>query len=140
MITRSGIEVTMDAEASHPDALVAEGLEPDSSIVSPSCPGLGKLARDDCATDNLPTARARAVNFQVGDVKTHIEVLGHVPLGAGANPPAGPVVVAARTRLCENANARSKTAADVNARALQRAKDVVGLVVIADRRIAAVER
>jgi hypothetical protein len=43
MINRSGIEVAMDAEASHPDALVAEALEPDSGIVSPGHPGLGKM-------------------------------------------------------------------------------------------------
>src|SRR5215510_4439758 len=140
MINRSWIEVAMDAEASHPDALVAEVLEPDSGIVSPSRPDRGKLARDDCGTEDCTSRRVRAVDFQVRDVKTHVEVLGHVPLGAGANPPAGPVVVAAHTGSCENANARSNTAAAVNARALQRAKDGIGLVVVADRRIAAVER
>src|SRR5262249_39193938 len=81
-----------------------------------------------------------AVDFQVRDVNTQVEVLGHVPLRAGANPPAGPVVVAARTRSCENTNARSSTAAAVNTRALQRAKDGIGLAVIAHPRNAAVER
>jgi len=104
MINRSGIEVAMDAEASHPDALVADGLQPDSGIVSPSRCGRAKCLRDDTvgtATENLPTARAHPVDFQVRDIKTHVEVLRHVPLGAGANPPAGPVVVAARLRSCK---------------------------------------
>src|SRR5262245_12972389 len=129
MITRSGIEVAMDAEASHPDVLVADGLEIGSNRV-----------RSNRDTGDGPSSRVHAVDFQVRDVKTQVEVLGHVPLRAGANPPAGPVVVAAHTRSCENANARSSTAAAVNTRALQRAKDGIGLAVIAHRRIAAVER
>jgi hypothetical protein len=94
MINRSGIEVAMDAEASQPDALVVGGLETDSGIVRPGHPGRGKCLRDDCGTEDCTSRRAHAVNFQIRDVKTHVEVLGH----------------AARTRLCENANARSKTA------------------------------
>src|SRR5262245_16393916 len=129
MINRSGIEVAMDAEASHPDVLVADGLEIGSNRV-----------RSNRDTGDGPSSRVHAVDFQVRDVKTQVEVLGHVPLRAGANPPAGPVVVAARSRSCENANARSNTAAAVNTRALQCAKDGIGLAVIAHRRIAAVER
>jgi hypothetical protein len=116
----------MDAEASHPDALVADGLQTDSRIA-------GSSTRNDCATGDQTTRRTHAVNFQVRDVKTHVEVLGHVPLGARANPPAGPVVVAARIGNCEDANVAV-------ARALQRAKDGIGLAVIAHRGIAAVER
>src|SRR4030095_6694096 len=125
MITRSGIEVAMDAETSHPEALVAEVLEPDSGIVRPSRCGRAKCLRDDCGTEDLTTCRARAVNFQVGDVKTNIEVLGHVPLGAGANPPAGPVVVAARTRNCESTDACSSGGGGGQGRTLARGKGCV---------------
>ena len=114
----------MDAEASHPDVLVADALMKGRSI--------GSSVRGDCGTQDLTRGRAHAVDFQVRDVKTHVEVLGHVPLGAGTNPPAGPVVVAARLRK------RQRTSP--GARALQRAKDVIGLAVVTHRRIAAVER
>jgi len=131
MINRSGIEVAMDAEASHPDALVAEALEPDSGIVSPGRPGRGKCLRDDCATEDQITRRTRAVSFQVRDVKTHIEVLGHVPLRARANPPAGPVVVAARLRKGESAIS--------GARAFQRAEHIIGLRVVPYARPATIQ-
>src|SRR5262245_25099251 len=114
MIARSGIEVAMDAEASHPDAFVADGLE------------IGRNRRSDSGTGDETTGRAHAVNLQVRDVEAHVEVLRHVPLGAGATPPAGPVVVAARARRCQSASKRGE------AGALQRAKDGIGLAVIAD--------
>ena len=57
-----------------------------------------------------PVVVLMPVDFQVRDVKTHVEVLGHVPLGAGANPPAGPVVVAARIRNRQIANANGAVA------------------------------
>jgi Phage integrase family len=105
--------------------LVANGLESGSRI--------GNTVRDDRAARNKPGARTHAVNLQVRDVEAHIKVLGDIPLCARANPPAGPVVVAARVRKCE-------TARRLVARALQHAKDVIGGVVVADRCVAAVER
>src|SRR5262245_17735010 len=115
MITRSGIEVAMDAETSHPDALVADALEEGSII--------GGGGRCDCGTGDETTRRAHAVRLQVRNVKAHVEVLRHVPLGAGANEPLGPVVVAAELRKCQTATAGART--------LQRAKDGIGLLVIA---------
>src|SRR4029434_2294153 len=127
MITRSGIEVAMNEEASHPDVLVADALQTDSTIVSPNDPGRGKCARNNGRTLDETRGRTHAVNLQVRDVEVHVEVLRHVPLGAGANPPAGPVFVAARLRKCKCAKA--------GASALQCAQDVIGCVVVADLRV-----
>src|SRR5215813_7957008 len=105
----------MHAEASHPDVLVADALYKGRSICS--------SVRDDIDARDQTRGRAHAIDSQVSDVKTHVEVLRHVPLSAGANPPAAPVVVAARLR--------KRKSTDAGARALQRAKDVIGLAVIA---------
>src|SRR5262245_17694848 len=131
MITRSGIEVAMNAETSHPDVLVADALQTDSTIVSPNDRGIpGKCARDNGSTLDETRGRTHAVSFQVRDVEAHVEVLRHVPLGAGANPPAGPVVVAALLRKCKYADAAAEADAAV-ARALHHAKDRIGLGVVA---------
>ena len=108
----------MHAEASHPYVLVVDTLE-----------GVGRRRRDIAAEDEA-RRRSHAVHVQVRDIKTHIEVLGHVPLGTRANPPAGPVVVAARLRKGESASS--------GARALQRAEDIIGLLVVPHARPATI--
>ena len=75
----------MDTEASHPDVLVVN--VPEGCRV---CVG-----RDYRGTIDETTRRTHAFHFQVCDVKTHIEVLRHVPLSARTNPPGRPVVAAA---------------------------------------------
>src|SRR5215510_11532599 len=82
-INRSGIEVPMDAEAETPVVLVGR--------VKLSSKRVG--ARD-------VGARIDACALQLGvqHVHAHVEVLGDVPLGARADPPGLPVVVAAHRR------------------------------------------
>jgi hypothetical protein len=113
----------MDAEASHPDVL-AVGVLKDELV----CVGW-----DYRGTSDETRRCTHAVDFQIRDVKTQIEVLGDVPLGAGANKPARPVVVAAK--ICNRLVAYSAVAI-----ALQHTKDVVRLVVVAHRSVAAIER
>jgi len=114
----------MHAEASHPYVLVVDTLD------SVSC-RRGDYGSASRVRDDETRRRSRAVHVQVRDVETHIEVLGHVPLGARANPPASPVVVAARLRKGESAIS--------GARAFQRAEHIIGLRVVPYARPATIQ-
>src|SRR5262245_43515002 len=83
-----------------------------------------------------PGWRAVTADPGVSNIETHVEVLGDVPLGARANPPPVPVVVATGCRPRSSALA-SKTTCP---KALQSADYGIGLIVIFHFRIAAVDR
>src|SRR5215471_4275547 len=102
----------MDAEASHPVVLVVH--VPEESLVS--------VRRDGASTSDETSRRTHAVQVQICDIKTHIEVLGHVPLRPRTNIPGRPVVVAAE--VCNRQCACSAIAI-----AFQHAKDSIRLAV-----------
>jgi len=77
MLNRSRIEVAMGAEAHHPHILVVKDF---GQALVGDC-------RESADTSEEIIRRIHALEFQVRNVNTQIEVLGHVPLRAGANPP-----------------------------------------------------
>src|SRR5262245_29063474 len=121
MITRSGIEVAMHSEPELPVALVV--VESGSSV----------RARRDRVGGEKTGPRGYTAEPGVGNVEAHVEVLGDVPLGARANPPPVPVVVAASRGHCRSASPTS-------AKAPECAEHGIGLIVIFHFDIAAVDR
>src|SRR5690349_9523734 len=123
MINRSGIEVAMHAEAELPVVLVVDR------------PRRRVGTAGNSAGVEEPRWRAVTADPGVSDVEAQVEVLGDVPLGARADPPPVPVVVATGCRPRSSTLAGKTTCAET----LQRAKHGVGLIVILHFRVAAVE-
>src|SRR5215510_15468782 len=90
--TRSGIEVPMHAEADRPVVDVGCGKLSDTRV------GARKIGA---------TIDACGLQLGVQHVETHVEVLGDVPLGARANPPGLPVLIAANRSNSEVARTRA---------------------------------
>src|SRR5689334_25115944 len=105
MITRSGIEVAMDAEPERP--VVRVGLRDEPEV------------RRDRESGAAGHESGRALELRVHHVQTHVEVLGDVPLSPRADPPGIPVEVApvgdsaAGAEAAENA---ARSAAKVDGR------------------------
>src|SRR5215510_10106857 len=104
MITRSGIEVPVDAEADGPVVLVGE-----EASDLPTITELIITDRRDRRRANREHARRRrhALQLLVHHVQADVEVLGDVPLGARAEPPGVPVGVAAGLRSRRRTNTSS---------------------------------
>src|SRR5262249_23023932 len=143
------IEVAMGTETNHPVVLLVENFEEAAVNTDWARPSGGVsysgalvgCCRDGAATSDEASRRIHAIDSQVRDVNTQIEVLGHVPLSARANKPPFPVVLAANCSSRETARAVAiMGAAGGNERtAYKDAKDVIGWVVVVYLIIAAIE-
>src|SRR6187549_2224582 len=125
MINRSGIEVAMHAEAELPVVLVVQ-----TDRTNGPTPERSRCSRKE------PGRAGRGLHLLIQHVETHVEVLGDVPLGTRADPPGVPVIVATGGGQGRSARARAGTDAENASRAQLR----IGVVVIADLSVAAVER
>src|SRR4029077_3939474 len=97
MITRSGIEVAMDAEAERP---VVEVFRQGCTTADQE-----RAVRDSWSAQrdyaDRPGSGVGALQLGVHHVETHVEVLGDVPLRPRTNPPSLPVHIAADVGRCD---------------------------------------
>src|SRR6478672_11962613 len=90
----------MHAEADLPVVLVADEAR---KGIGARREQQGIAVRRAGSTAAYATCQRAALELDVGDVETHIEVLRHVPLSPGTDPPLVPVHVAARGCDCVDA-------------------------------------
>src|SRR5689334_247781 len=84
----------MHAEANLPVGFVVDEARKGIGIRREQL-GISVPRRAGC-TPAYATWECSAIELHIGHVKTHIEVLRHVPLRSGTDPPLSPVHVAAR--------------------------------------------